>query len=169
MTLIEDIKWLSRLPRTRGFGVQSPNDYHFLRHVIRQKMPYYAYKQLEQLTANLTKREVEILHFYLRLANHIQDSAPLYIIGKENYGNISPALREAFLRAGSKKITAKHATRIPSSITSDTRCVLLIEDVRLHKTLISETNLAKIVFDMQDIAVIFCDPKRYKAIYKVNL
>ncbi|MCQ2255870.1 MAG: hypothetical protein MJZ29_10265, partial [Bacteroidaceae bacterium] len=63
--------WLNRLlraPRTRGFGVQSPTDYHFIRHVVCQKQPYYAYRTLESKTAHLSKREVEILRFYLRLA-----------------------------------------------------------------------------------------------------
>ena len=38
--------WLSRIHRCRGFGIQSPTDYSFVRYVINEHWPYYAYEQL---------------------------------------------------------------------------------------------------------------------------
>lgn len=166
------MNWLQtilRIPRTRGFGIQSPTDYHFLRHVIRQRLPYYAYAKLADRTDKLTKREVEILHFYFRLANYIKARCPLYIIGRECFGNITPELRRLFITAGSSKIVAQQASRIPSSINENTVCVIIVENLPTAIKACQDSGIAKVVFDMQDIAVIFCDPKRYKTIYKVNL
>ncbi len=166
------MSWLSRIlraPRTRGFGVQSPTDYHFIRHVVSQEIPYYAYSQLEGYTTHLSKREVEILRFYLRLANYVQDRSPIYIIGKDVLGNITTELRQKFMTAGSSKSIVHQSSRLPSSITTDTQCVLIIENPQSAKSLIYDCPYPKVIFDMQDIAVAFCDPKRYKTIYKINL
>lgn len=166
------MSWLSRIlraPRTRGFGVQSPTDYHFIRHVVSQKMPYYAYGQLDGYTTHLSKREVEILHFYFRLANYVQDRSPIYILGKEVFGNITTELRQKFMSAGSRKSIVHQSSRLPASLTLDTQCVLIIENPQSAKAQISDSPYPKVIFDMQDIAVAFCNPKRYKIIYKINL
>ena len=160
---------LLRIPRSRGFGVQSPTDYHFLRHVIRQKLPYYAYAQLADKTKMLTKREVEILHFYFRLANYVQDRYPLYIVGRESFGGITPELRRLFITAGSSRISAQQTSRIPAALGEDSLCAIVIENLPTAIHACREMGIAKVVFDMRDIAVIFCNPKRSKTIYKVNL
>lgn len=166
------MSWLSRIlraPRTRGFGVQSPTDYHFVRHVVAQKFPYYAYSQLDTNTTNLSKREVEILHFYLRLANYVNGRFPIYIIGKEIFGNITTELRQKYMAAGSKRSIVHQSSRLPVSLTSETNCVLVIENLESLRSLLSDISCPTVVFDMKDIAVAFCDPKRYKTIYKINL
>lgn len=166
------LSWLSRIlrvPRTRGFGVQSPTDYHFIRHVVVQKLPYYAYSQLDGYTTNLSKREVDILHFYLRLANYVNGRFPIYIIGKETFGNITTELRQKYMAAGSKRSVVHQSSRLPVNLTSETNCVLVIENLEYSRSLLSETSYPTVVFDMKDIAVAFCDPKRYKTIYKINL
>ena len=38
--------WLSRIHHCRGFGIQSPTDYAFVRYVVNEHWPYYAYDQL---------------------------------------------------------------------------------------------------------------------------
>ncbi|MCF0192324.1 MAG: hypothetical protein HUK05_02665 [Prevotella sp.] len=160
---------LIRMPRTRGFGVQSPTDYHFLRHIVSQQLPYYAYKQLENITTHLSKREIEILRFYLRLANYVQDSQPIYIIGKDNFGNINFSLRKQFFTAGCRKAIVQQASRIPTSLNEDSVCVLIIESLDNKISMLKTSSLSKVVFDMDDIAVAFCTPKRHKIIYKINL
>lgn len=57
--------WLSRIRHVWGFGIQSPSDYDFVRHVINEHAPYYAYGKLrgdDWLTRKLGR-------LYLRLAN----------------------------------------------------------------------------------------------------
>ena len=65
--------WLSRIHRCRGFGIQSPTDYSFVRYVINEHWPYYAYQQF-----NSDDWLVEKLgHLYFRLANWRQPTQML--------------------------------------------------------------------------------------------
>ncbi|MBQ9187386.1 MAG: hypothetical protein IJ144_06150 [Prevotella sp.] len=57
--------WLSRIHHCRGFGIQSPTDYAFVRYVVNEHWPYYAYETLHEddwLRGKLGR-------LYLRLAN----------------------------------------------------------------------------------------------------
>ena len=38
-------RWLCRCKYCRGFGVQSPSAYSFIRYVINEHYPYYAYSE----------------------------------------------------------------------------------------------------------------------------
>ena len=38
--------WLRRAKYSRGFGVQSPSAYQFIRYVLTEHYPYYAYQPL---------------------------------------------------------------------------------------------------------------------------
>jgi len=57
--------WVSRCNKCRGFGIQSPTDYAFVRYVVNEHWPYYAYQKLtdgDWLTQKLGR-------LYFRLAN----------------------------------------------------------------------------------------------------
>lgn len=61
--------WLRRMSHSRGFGVQSPSAYRFIRYVISEHYPYYAYDDLcrEYPALDwLTRKRMEL---YFRLAN----------------------------------------------------------------------------------------------------
>lgn len=63
------IIWLRRMSHSRGFGVQSPSAYRFIRYVISEHYPYYAYADLRKKYPGLdwlTRRRMEL---YFRLAN----------------------------------------------------------------------------------------------------
>jgi len=63
--LFYPLVWLSRIHRCRGFGIQSPTDYAFVRYVVNEHWPYYAYEELtddDWLTQRLGR-------LYFRLAN----------------------------------------------------------------------------------------------------
>ncbi len=65
--------WLSRIHRCWGFGIQSPTDYSFVRYVVNEHWPYYAYKELtdsDWLTQKLGR-------LYFRLANWRQPKTML--------------------------------------------------------------------------------------------
>lgn len=68
-------KRIRRLRNSLGFGVQSPNDFYFVQHVLREKWPYYGYNALHLLmdtTISLPHYPERISRLLLRLANHIQ-------------------------------------------------------------------------------------------------
>ena len=51
------ILWTFRMGYSRGFGVQSPSSYSFLRYVVNEHYPYYAY---QNLTAELEPINSEV-------------------------------------------------------------------------------------------------------------
>ena len=62
--------WLSRIHRCWGFGIQSPTDYWFVRNVVNEHWPYYAYDELRE--KNWLRNKLGQL--FLRLANWRQPS-----------------------------------------------------------------------------------------------
>lgn len=39
-------KWIRRRRNTLGYGVQSPSDFYFVQHVLREQSSYYAYEAI---------------------------------------------------------------------------------------------------------------------------
>lgn len=64
--------WITRLTCCRGFGIQSPSAYSFVRYVVNEHYPYYAYADLADSFPQLGKRERKLGEFYCRLANFAQ-------------------------------------------------------------------------------------------------
>ena len=50
------IVWLRRAHRSKGFGVQSPWAYRFIRYVVNEPYPYYKYEQLEKQVYGIDKK-----------------------------------------------------------------------------------------------------------------
>ena len=71
-------KWIRRKRNSHGYGVQSPNDFFFVRHVLRESSPYYAYTDLHQLyqTAKATHPDTplyreEVYRMLFRLTDYV--------------------------------------------------------------------------------------------------
>ena len=64
--------WLSRINHCRGFGVQSPSAYAFIRYVVNEHYPYYAYEDLRKQHADVSGVRLKLCRLYLRLANYAQ-------------------------------------------------------------------------------------------------
>ena len=64
--------WITRLTCCRGFGIQSPSAYSFVRYVVNEHYHYYAYADLADSFPQLGKRERKLGEFYFRLANFAQ-------------------------------------------------------------------------------------------------
>ena len=63
--------WLRRINHCRGFGIQSPADYAFVRYVINEHWPYYKYDELGAGDDWLRRKLGQL---YFRLANRYQPS-----------------------------------------------------------------------------------------------
>jgi len=85
--------WLSRIFHCRGFGVQSPTDYRFVRYVINEHWPYYQYDELRPTDGWLPRR---LGRLYFRLANWRQPRVTL-IVGDED------CRREVYMQAGCRR------------------------------------------------------------------
>ena len=71
-------KWIRRKRNSWGYGVQSPSDFYFVQHVLREQSPYYAYAALEEMTATygalLPHYPDAVNRLLVRLANHLHPS-----------------------------------------------------------------------------------------------
>ncbi len=66
------VVWLRRAQYSRGFGVQSPWAYKFIRYVVNEHYPYYKYAQLKQQVYGISKRVRKLCKLYFRIANFQQ-------------------------------------------------------------------------------------------------
>lgn len=64
--------WLSRINHCRGFGVQSPSAYAFIRYIISEHYAYYAYIDMLKAWPNLKGLRLKLCRLYFRLANYAQ-------------------------------------------------------------------------------------------------
>lgn len=68
-------KWIRRKRNSWGYGVQSPSDFYFVRHVLREQSPYYAYATLKETTVTygdlLPHYTDAVNRLLFRLANHV--------------------------------------------------------------------------------------------------
>ena len=86
-------RWFRRCGLSRGFGVQSPSAYAFIRYVINEHYPYYAYAELKQRLHSLSKLQHKFGRLLLRLSNFWQPEI--------FYSNI--ALYDPYIHAGCQK------------------------------------------------------------------
>lgn len=66
------IVWLRRMSHSRGFGVQSPSAYRFIRYVLCEHYPYYAYAELRLQYPSLPWLVRKRMELYFRIANFRQ-------------------------------------------------------------------------------------------------
>lgn len=166
--------FLSRLHHSLGFGIQSPTDYAFVRYVVNEHWPYYAYQQLNAMTRDSLKRKLGRLYF--RLANWRQPS----MMVRDDY--------EPFWSAGCRKtkmvdeLSHIELGRLPlkgdyhalmSDIYNkvDNQSVLVIEGIYNDWSFWHEVERdvrTGVTFDLYYCGIVFFDKKRHKENYKIN-
>ena len=87
--------WFRRVRHSRGFGIQSPWAYHFVRYVVDERYPYYAYAELGGSIA-ADKQTRKLCRLYFRIANYRQ---PRMVI---DFGPSTPAYG-LYIKAGCRK------------------------------------------------------------------
>ena len=181
--------WLMRLKYCRGFGVQSPWAYRFIRYVVNEHYPYYAYGDLLKHYGNLSKCTLKMCRLYFRVVNYCRPAVVL------DYGLASVAY-EAYMHAGCRHVEVRHVNDasdiskvelLRMSLEGNYREVFekAVEVADAHSLIIVEriknsreakTFWQSIVddprcvttFDLYYCGIIFFDHKRYKENYIVN-
>jgi hypothetical protein len=64
--------YIRRLRYVLGFGIQSPSAYHFVKYVINEHDPYYAYSDLKVQYPSLSFMERRLAELYFRISNYCQ-------------------------------------------------------------------------------------------------
>ena len=179
-------RWFWRCGLSRGFGVQSPSAYSFIRYVINEHYPYYAYDELKRKLPTLGRQQHKFGRLLLRLANYWQ---PEY-----RYSNIT--IYDRYLYAGCHKTNSDDLGNLVKSETKK----LIVIDVRLfdfeylirsvlplcnEHTLLVLLGLNKlhdkqlwndlkasdytgITYNLYYIGIVFFDKSVYKQHYNVN-
>lgn len=123
-----------------GFGIQSPNDYAFLHDVIREKLPYYAYADIESRHPHATQRELRVRKLIFRVRN-------------------------AFPHEKVVVIDRDDTTLLPH----DMRAAMLI-GIQLDQSALWQEMLCQrhvITFDMKDIGIAIFDADRHAQHYEI--
>ncbi len=179
------VLWVSRAKYCRGFGIQSPWAYRFVRYVVNEHYPYYAYDDLRPLFPHLSKRERRVCELYLRIANYQQADVAQLV------GDVSEAKR-AYLHAGCARMAfaqmgegsfslaiVAHGQdmeqQVLALISRATDASLLIVE-GIHRNAESRRSWARILqdkrvrvsFDLYYCGLLFFDKKKYKQHYKIN-
>lgn len=89
--------WLSRIAYCRGFGIQSPSAYRFVRYVINEHYPYYAYADLQKRAPVESRVALRLLRLCLRVVNEVQ---PRYIL---DFIDGLSAERQEYFSAGARR------------------------------------------------------------------
>lgn len=186
--------WLRRSRHSRGFGVQSPWAYRFIRYVVNEHYPYYAYDDLSRLYEGYPKQIQKLCRLYFRIANFWQAEQALDYSAASEMDLIR--LYGTFMKRGCNKlevVPVRHAADFSSvrlmrlSVEGDYRQVfekavslanastmIIVEQIKRDRE--SRTFWKSIVddprcittFDLYYCGIIFFDKKRYKENYVVN-
>ena len=186
--------WLRRSRHSRGFGVQSPWAYRFIRYVVNEHYPYYAYDDLSRLYEGYPKQIQKLCRLYFRIANFWQAEQALDYSAASETDVIR--LYGTFMKGGCNKLEVvpiRHTADFSSvrlmrlSVEGNYRQVfekavslanastmIIVEQIKRDKE--SRTFWKSIVddprcittFDLYYCGIIFFDKKRYKENYVVN-
>ena len=181
--------WIHRMGYSRGFGVQSPSAYSFIRYVLTEHYPYYAYDELKmrfKSSDHATKKKGRL---YFRLANYAQASHWFdYHSAEQPYAAyVHEGCRKTIFQAIDGK-TIPNAFRIARlSMTEDYQAVyealckvatddsiLILEGINDNKDTkafwkrVQESQKATRTYDLFLCGIIVFDTSKHKHHYIVN-
>lgn len=186
------LHWLRRIKYCRGFGVQSPSAYRFIRYVINEHYPYYAYDELRKELPRLDSLTRKRMELYFRVANYRQaslwldysrrdDTIATYVWRGCNATRVRNIADSQQPVSGDKievlricPIAGCESLLAAALKQADDRTLFVIEDIgyndtakRMWHTLL-ESDITSVSYDLYYLGIAFFDRKRYKANYVVN-
>ncbi|MGN1228931.1 MAG: hypothetical protein ACI4T5_04660 [Prevotella sp.] len=175
------IIWICRWRHCRGFGVQSPSDYSFIRYVINEHYPYYAYDELRTALPDICKFKRKKSELIFRIANYKQAQSATILFADDIYPR--------YLLSGCHKTTIlNHFDRDTTLVVASALGIddsldilnhlrhgsLLVIDVidnsqgrKVWKNIVSDER-ATITFDLYYMGIVLIFDNRYKQNYIVN-
>lgn len=181
--------WIHRMGYSRGFGVQSPSAYSFIRYVLTEHYPYYAYDELKMRFKSFDHATKKKGRLYFRLANYAQASHWFdYHSAEQPYAAyVHEGCRKTIFQAIDGK-TIPHTFRIARlSMTEDYQAVyealckvatddsiLILEGINDNKDTkafwkrVQESQKATRTYDLFLCGIIVFDTSKHKHHYIVN-
>lgn len=163
--------WLSRVHRCQGFGIQSPSDFSFVREVINEHSPYYAYAEIGKGDRWLQRKRGFL---YFRLANWRQPQQVIDRVEAAEYvkagcrrANILPEC-DGHVELALLKNVEEAIQLLPFC---DDRSVIVVEEIKGEDSqwdrLFSHQKVV-ISYDLYYCGILLFDSKRAKQHYVVN-
>lgn len=186
------LHWLRRIKYCRGFGVQSPSAYRFIRYVINEHYPYYAYDELRKELPRLDSLTRKRMELYFRVANFRQASLWLDFCERNDviatYVGRGCHATQVRRITGLRQITADDRIEVlricPTAGSeavleaalqqADDHTLFIIEDIGYNDTAkrmwqkLLESDITSVSYDLYYLGIAFFDRKRYKNNYIVN-
>lgn len=162
--------WLRRIGHCRGFSIQSPTDYAFVRYVINEHWPYYQYETLGQEDDWLTRK---LGRLYFRLANWRQPKSVL----NDRYEKYWKAgcwrvkLTDELERVELARIDCDEQRFNSLVPRCDDDSVVVIEGIGQHRHFwqrIQSDPRVTITYDLYYCGIVLFDQKRVKQHYLIN-
>lgn len=165
--------WLSRINHCRGFGIQSPTDYWFVRYVINEQWPYYQYGELGKEDDWLTRK---LGRLYFRIANWLQPKT--YVSdGYHNY--LQVGCRSAIFNENEETIDLVHLklegdyrSRVANIYNKvNAKSVMIVENIRHDRTFwqeVAHDQRTGITYDLYYCGIVMFDTSRHKMNYIIN-
>lgn len=162
--------WIRRISYCRGFGIQSPNDYWFVRYVINEHWPYYQYEELGKGDDWLTQK---LGRLYFRLANWRQ---PQVITANGYQQYFQAGCHKASFGEGIELVHMamegdwhERLSNIYNKVNA--RSVLIVEGIwrnmdGWHSIVADERT--GVTFDLYYCGIVLFDKKRIKKNYIIN-
>ena len=186
------LHWLRRIKYCRGFGVQSPSAYRFIRYVINEHYPYYAYDELRKELPRLDSLTRKRMELYFRISNFGQaslcldysrrdDTIATYVgrgCNATRVRNIAdsqqPVSRDKIEVLRICPIAGCESVLAAALEQADDRTLFVIEDIGYNDTAkrmwqkLLESDITSVSYDLYYLGIAFFDRKRYKNNYIVN-
>ena len=187
--------WLTRWKRCRGFGIQSPNDFAFVRDVINEHHPYYSYSELSKKHPSMDALRRKKYELYLRIANFRQPTSMIDMMEDGADSDDNQVACHDYIHAGCTRCQisfCRDDTLQRHTAADIIRCrtdevlaltiggklsqgtVLLVEPShrrslksRAWKRLVDKIPYG-VCFDLYYCGIILFDKKRYKQNYIIN-
>lgn len=184
--------WLRRAHHSRGFGVQSPSAYSFVRYVINEHYPYYSYDLLAAQFKDVDSLTLKKARLLFRVSNYAQ--AQYWVSPSPLSSVYSAYVCKACLQ--SEVVSFDYFKEINASVESE-RVVFYLSFFDLNENTIAEViaranentillvdllrksdaqpfwesvqdnEKVSVTFDLYYVGIVFFD-KRNKMNYKIN-
>ncbi|WP_294920473.1 hypothetical protein [uncultured Prevotella sp.] len=182
------IVWLRRMSHSRGFGVQSPSAYRFIRYVLCEHYPYYGYDELRHEHPSLPWLVRKRMELYFRIANYRQASRLIS-------NGTDTQLLASYVGRGCRRTRVVADVETPDDTVeiarvcavegceayvdrllehTDSHTILIVEDIadnptarRIWQRLLDSPKVS-VSYDLYWAGVAFFDTERFKTCYIVN-
>ena len=180
-------RWIRRIAYCRGFGVQSPSAYSFIRYVINEHYPYYAFEELDDKYRAAGKLVCKLGRLFFRIANYHQSDSWYY------YGDNKDIVAD-YVQSGNQRCVIEEMMEVPETFDVasikldsyskdhllhrllDVACedsLLILERIHDKENYATWKNIidhpkVRVCYDLYNCGIVFFDSSKYKRCYKVN-